>query len=266
MNKYLNIKSKLGRYYKILKLYLPPLFRLSPDLKNRHRVIKKTRKNTKNFFEAKIYSLEKLASLIGTLPESNFRKDEFRELIEALPLLLNFIAATGERWSIGKIDNHPFDIVIARENLMDIKGKRALFYSAVFVQAKRLYKYGEQKMYIKEWITSLEKIIKEKIAKVDFGFNGQFHITNFAHLNGSPSEKDLVKYLKKMYIPYNKYIDCISLSMSLSSSRGDVTIITWIIYPFVRIIGIFDLDLNKVNLVYPRLHLSKMIITKDILT
>ena len=64
---------------------------------------------------------------------------------------------------------------------------------------------------------------------------------------------------KKMYVPYNKYVDSISVSVELVNQKKETTVVTWHIYPLVSsIVGILDLDLAKAKKIYMEEQIFQM--------
>lgn len=253
------LKSRLGRYYKILIPFAKVKLGLSLEGKSTPFVIQTSKKKPKKFFRAQVYSFAKLVNRIRSESDLALQKDELRELLETLPLLLMNIAMTREKWFIGKIENHPFDIFIAPERFVEIRNKNVNIYRGLHIQTKRLYKHPPKRMTLEEWVKFIQRIIEEKITKVDFGFNGHIHFYNMVPLNESVDLDKLKLLFKKMYVPYNKYVDSISVSVELVNQKKETTVATWYIYPLVSsIIGVLDLDLAKAKKIYMEEQIFKM--------
>lgn len=254
-------RAKLGRYYKIIIPLTKVWLGVSLEGKKTSFVINSAKKEPRKFFKAQVYSLPKLVNRVRSETNSALQKDELRELLETLPLLLLNIAITREKWYIGKIENHPFDIFIAPERLVEINGKDINIYRGLHIQTKRLYKHPPKRMTMKEWVSFIQSIIEEKITRVDFGFNGHIHFYNQIPLDGFVNTFELKKLFKKLYVPYNRYVDSISVSLELMNKKNETTVVTWYIYPFVRdAVGILNLDLEKAKRIYMEEDMLKMIL------
>jgi len=97
----------------------------------------------------------------------------------------------------------------------------------------------------------LKSTIEEKITNVDFGFNGHIHFYNHIVLTEAIKVYELKNLLKKIYIPYNKYVDSISVSIELVNPKKETTVVTWYIYPLVYSnVGVLDLDLERAKKIY----------------
>ena len=255
------LKSRLGRYYKILVPFIKVRLGLSLEGKSTPFVIQTSKKEPKKFFRAQVYNLSKFINRVRTASDMELKKDELRELLETFPLLLLNIVMTNEKWYIGKIENHPFDIFMAPERLVEIKEKNVNIYRGLHVQTKRLYQHPPRRLTLEEWVDFLEAVFEKKIANVDFGFNGHIHFYNCVPLRESVDIEKLKILFKKLYIPYNKYVDSISVSMELVSTAGDTTIATWYVYPMVNdFVGVLDLDFDRVKRIYMEADISQMMI------
>jgi hypothetical protein len=235
------IKAKLGKQYKILQLHLNSYLKLSAP--------------RRNFFKATIYSLPQFIHRISKESDSNFQKDEIRELLEVFPFFLMNISLSKEKWVIGKIDSHPFDVIIAPERKVvtrqtSDKKQEFGFMGGLFIQVKRLYKFPGKIVTFEEWIDSLRSLIEEKISPVDFGCHGHIHIYNqMVYKNANMNT--LYKALRKLFIPYNKYVDSISLSIEMVNAKGETTVATGFIYPIVKWpISAIDLNIDETKSVY----------------
>ena len=254
-----SLKAQLGRYYKILVPFVKVKLGLSLEGKSTPFVIKSSKKEPKKFFRAQVYDFAKLVNRVRSESDLALQKDELRELLETLQLLLINIAMTREKWLIGKIENHPFDIFIAPERLVEIKNKNVNIYRGLHIQTKRLYEHPPKRMTLEEWVKFIQTTIEEKIAKVDFGFNGHIHFYNMVPLSESVDLNRLRKLFKKMYVPYNKYVDSISVSVELVNQKKETTVATWYIYPLVSsIVGVLDLDLAKAKQIYMEEQIFQM--------
>ena len=164
-----------------------------------------------------------------------------------------FIATTNERWLIGKItdQNHPFDIWMAPENRVMRQGKNIQIYSGVHIQTKRLVSYPPKRLMGREWVSKVEELIKEKLTNTDFGLNGHLHFYNCISLDESQSVEELKSLLGAMYVPHNKHVDSISISIALQNSLSENTVVTWYVYPRVMPFqGVLNLDDTRAKLVY----------------
>jgi hypothetical protein len=259
------LKAKILRYYKIVKPLSKVMLGTTLEGKNTTFVVNSAKKEPRKFFRARIYSLPRLVHKFKTEPNNSLQKEEMRELSETLPLLLLHIAITEEKWYIGKIENHPFDIFIAPERFVKKEGKNVNIYRGLHIQTKRLYKYPPERMTLDEWATFLQTIIEEKIASVNFGFNGHIHFYNQIPFSEPIEINKLRKLFKRLYVPYNKYIDSISVSIEVVNSKKETTVITWNIYPLVsKMIGVFDLDLKKAKEVYLEEDIFRMMTARAI--
>jgi hypothetical protein len=253
------VKSRLGRYYKILVPFLKVKLGLSLEGKSTPFVIKSSKKEPKKFFRAQVYDFAKLVNRVRSESDAALQKDELRELLETLPLLLMNIAITREKWLIGKIENHPFDIFIAPERFVEIKNKNVNIYRGLHIQTKRLYQHLSSRKTLEEWVKFIQATIEEKIAKVDFGFNGHIHFYNMVPLTESVDLNRLKKLFKKMYVPYNKYVDSISVSVEIVNQKKETTVVTWYIYPLVsNVLGVLDLDLARAKKIYMEEQIFQM--------
>ena len=253
-------KAKIGRWYKIWKPLSKVAFRTTLEGKNTNFVIKESKKESRKFFQAQVYSLPKLVNRIRAESDAALQKDELRELLETLPLLLLNIVMTKEKWYIGKIENHPFDIFIAPERFVEVNGKNVNIYRGLHIQTKRLFQYPPKRLTLNEWLNVLRTTIEEKIAPVDFGFNGHIHFYNHIPLNESVDIGKLKKLLKKLFVPYNKFVDSMSLSMELVNQKNETTVITWYFYPLVyAAVGVLDLDLERVKKIYLESDIFQML-------
>lgn len=245
------IKAKLARWRKTVIPLYRVIFRKSLLGKSTNNVITDVKMSRKNYFSAQVCTLPQLINKINSASDKELKKDELREFLETLPLLLINIVQTREKWCMGKINENQFDIFLAPERLLEINKGNLNIYSAIYVQTKRLYLYPTRRMSLLEWVDFIGKIFKDKIANIDFGFRGHVHFYNCIPLNESVDPRKLKGLFKKLYIPDNKYVRSISISMEIVSSKGETTIMTWYIYPFVLpYVGIFALDLEKVMRMY----------------
>lgn len=244
------LKSRLGRYYKVLVPFVKVIFGLSLEDKSTSFVIQSSRKETKKFFKVQVYSFSKLIRKLNSESDLALQKDDLRELLETLPLLLMNIVMTREKWFIGKIDNHPFDIFMAPERFVEINNKNVNIYRGLHIQTKRLYEHPPKRMMLEEWVKFIQITIEEKIAKVDFGFNGHIHFYNMVPLSETVDLNKLKLLFRKMYIPYNKYVDSISVSIELVNQKKETTVVTCYIYPLVSIDGVLELDLARAKEIY----------------
>ena len=236
-------KARLGRYYKIIVPFAKVWLGISLDSKKTSFVINSAKKEPRKFFRAQVYSLSRLINRVRSESDTSLQKDEMRELLETTPLFLMNVAMTQEKWLIGKIENHPFDIFIAQERFVKIINKNVNIYRGLHIQTKRLYTHPPKMMTLEEWVIFIQKTIEHKIAKVDFGFNGHIHFYNCVQFGDLVDFKKLKKLFKKMYVPYNKYVDSISISAEFVDHKKETTIVTWYIYPLVSdIVGILNLD------------------------
>jgi len=247
-----HFKAKFGRYYKIIKPLSRVLLGTTLEGKDTAFIVRSIKKKPKNFFKAKVHSLPELTHKIETSSPTDLKKDELRELLETLPLLLRNIAITGERWYMGKIKDHPFDIFIAPERLVKIKGKDVNIYRGLYIQTKQLYQYPPKRMTLCKWASFFQSIIEKKITSIDFGFNGHIHFHNRILFNEPVSIEELKSTLKRIYIPYNRYIDTMSVSFVLINPKNDVTTMTIGFYPRLYSINAFDLDFEKAKKIYLR--------------
>jgi hypothetical protein len=253
------IRAKLARWRKTVIPLYRVIFRKSLLGKSTNNVIAEVKMNRKNYFSAQVCTLPQLINKINSASDKELKKDELREFLETLPLLLMNIVQTKEKWCVGKIDENQFDIFLAPERLLEINKGGLNIYSAVYVQTKRLYLYPTRRMSLVEWVDFIGKIFKKKIANIDFGFNGHVHFYNCIPLNESVDPGKLKILFKKLYIPDNKHVHSVSISMEIVSSTGETTIMTWYIYPFVlAYVGIFALDLEKVMRMYSETDILKM--------
>lgn len=255
------LKAKLGRHYKFLKPLLTVVLGRSLEGRSTAFILHSLKKEPRKFFKAKVYTLSSFVNKVRAAPDKELQKDHLRELLETFPLLLLNIRLTGEKWYIGKIEDHPFDIFMAPERLVKVSGKNVDIYRGLHIQTKRLYQYPPQRMSLEEWVAFLGVTFEEKIAHVDFGFNGHIHFYNCVPLNESVDPEKLKVLLKKLHIPFNKYVDSISVSMELVSSTGDTTIATWYLYPKVYdFVGVLDLDFDKAKKLYMETDIAQMMI------
>ena len=253
------LKSRLGRYYKILVPFIKVRLGLSLEGKSTPFVIQSSKKEPKKFFRAQVYDFAKLVNRVRSESDLALQKDELRELLETLPLLLMNIAITREKWLIGKIENHPFDIFIAPERFVEIRNRNVNIYRGLHIQTKRLYEYPARRMTLEGWVKFIQTTIEGKIAKVDFGFNGHIHFYNMVPLSESVDLNKLKFLFKKMYVPYNKYVDSISVSVELVNQKQETTVATWYIYPLVSdIVGVLDLDLARAKKIYMEEQIFQM--------
>jgi len=245
------LKARVGRYYKFIVPFVKVRLGISLEGKNTSFVINSAKKEPRKFFRAQVYTLSKLINRVRSESDSALQKDELRELLETLPLLLLNVAMTKEKWYIGKIENHPFDIFIAPERFVEIKNRDVNIYRGLHIQTKRLYEYPPKRMGLDEWVKFIQTTIERKIANVDFGFNGHIHFYNLVPLSESVDMNRLKLLFRRMYVPYNKHVDSISVSVELVNDKKETTVATWYIYPLVSdIVGILDLDLEKAKKIY----------------
>ncbi|MFH1979032.1 MAG: hypothetical protein ABII97_01440 [Patescibacteria group bacterium] len=245
-------KVKIGRYYKIIKPLSRVLLGKSLEGKSESFIAEFSKKEPRNFFKAQIYSLPDFINNILLEPEIVLHKDEIRELLETLPLLLYKIATTKEKHYIGKIKDHPFDVFIAPKQFVQKRGREVNICRGWHIQTKRLYKHPPKRMTFNEWLNFLQSIIEKKINSVDFGFNGHLHFFNLIPLSEMGDLKKMKKICKKFYVPFNKNIDSISVSIELVNPKRETTIMTLFVYPIFKIIGCFDLDFEEVEKVYSK--------------
>lgn len=256
------LKGKLGRYYKIGVPFIKVWLGTSLERKNTTFVINATKKEPRKFFDAKIYDLVRLEQRIKTASPEELQKDDIRELLETLPLLLLNIAWTKERWFIGKIHNQPFDIFIAPERFVRKNGKTVDIYRGLHIQTKRLYRHPPKELSPEEWVDYIQRLIEEKITPTDFGFNGHIHFYNLIPLNGKIRIGELKKLLKRMHVPFNKHVDSMSLSMEIPNDKKETTIVTWFIYPTVNpFVGVLEADYQQARKIYVEHDIFKMMVS-----
>ncbi len=255
------IKAEFGRHYKFIVPFLKVVSRCTQEEKDADHIVAISKKEPRKFFKAHVYTLPKLIDKIRESSHAELKKDELRELLETFPLLLSNIAMTGEKWYIAKILDHPFDVWMAPERLVKINGKNIDIYRGLHIQTKRLYEHPVRRFTLAEWVTFVGEIFRQKIANVDFGFNGHIHFYNCIPLSETVDIEKLKVLFKRLPIPYNTHVDSISVSMELISSSGDTTIATWYIYPRVyEFVGVLDPDFDRAKQIYMETDIAQMMI------
>lgn len=256
-------KAKLGQYRKILVPFIRVLLNRTVHKQSTAFVLSLAKKEQRKFFKAKIYTLHQFVRRVGEASDEDLAKDDLRELVETFPLLALNIGMTNERWYIGKIEDEPFDIFMAPERFVEVdkEAKTVQIYRGLHIQTKRLYQHPPKRLTLEEWVTFVGSVFEEKIARVDYGFNGHIHFYNQIPLTESVDIKKLKKLFRNLYIPYNKYVDSISVSMELLSATGEATVVTWYIYPMIfDFAGVLDLDFDKIKKVYIEADIAQMMI------